>query len=152
MRPLTTLANHTLTQMDCNELMIKNSTSSWRLKFSLHACFPEIALLMLGWHFQEGDESRLVFNALHIVDEHSPKKALYLILKLLPALIRVLLIHNDSLTFLIKDVGCSGTIPRSLLSAKQPGCSFFLKQQQIVCQQVKAHRNLGFIFNNSGLH
>jgi len=67
--------------------------------------------MIFGCHFQEGDESRLVFNSWNIVYERLVKKAFYVSLNLLPSLIRVLLIHGHYLSFLNEDDGCLGVIP-----------------------------------------
>jgi hypothetical protein len=55
--------------------------------------------MMFGRHLQQGDKSWLVFDTLQIASEKSAQKALYVILKLLPSLIRCLLIHGV-ITFL----------------------------------------------------
>jgi hypothetical protein len=44
------------------------------------------------------DKSRLVFDSLYIVPESLAQKALYVSLKLLPSLIRCLLIHGHYLS------------------------------------------------------
>jgi hypothetical protein len=69
--------------------------------FPSHAHFLEFILMTFGRHLQLGDKSRLIFDSLHIVPESLAKKALYMSLKLLPSLIRCLLIHDHYLPFLM---------------------------------------------------
>jgi hypothetical protein len=58
----------------------------------------ELVLLMFGGHPQQlGHKSRLVFYSLQIVPQSPAEKALYVSLKLLPSLIRFLLIHGTDL-------------------------------------------------------
>jgi hypothetical protein len=73
--------------------------------FSSLAHSPEFVLLTFGRHLQQGDESRLVFDSLHTICERLAKKALYVSLKLLPSLIRCLLIHGNYLPLLNEDDG-----------------------------------------------
>ena len=69
--------------------------------FPSHARFLEFVLMTFGRHLQHlDDKSRLVFDSLHIVPESLAQKALYVSLKLLPSLIRCLLIHGNYLPFL----------------------------------------------------
>jgi hypothetical protein len=60
---------------------------------------PEFVLMTLGRHCQMGDKSWSVFDALKIVPESPATKTLYVSLKLLPSLIRCLLIHGHYLPF-----------------------------------------------------
>jgi hypothetical protein len=80
-----------------------------------HAHFLEFALTTFGRHLQQlDDKSRLVFDSpLHIVPKGLAKKALYVSLKLLPSLIRCLLIHGNYLTCLNEDDGHFNTKQRS---------------------------------------
>ena len=56
--------------------------------------FLEFVLMMFGRPLQKmDDKSRFVFDSLYIVPESQAQKALYVSLKLLPSLIRCLLIH-----------------------------------------------------------
>ena len=73
--------------------------------FPSHARFLELVPVMFGRHLQQGDKSWLVFDSLHIIPESIAKKALYVSLKLLPSLIRFLLIHGNYLPFLNEDDG-----------------------------------------------
>jgi hypothetical protein len=77
--------------------------------------FPDVVLMAFGRHFKQlGDKSRLVFDSLYVVPESLAQKALYVSLKLLPSLIRcLLLIHDNDLTFLREDDGHSKTTRRS---------------------------------------
>jgi hypothetical protein len=66
-------------------------------------CRPirEFVLMTFGRPRQHlGDKSWPVFDSLHIVPESLAKKALYVRLKLLPFMIRCLLIHANYLLFL----------------------------------------------------
>ena len=57
--------------------------------------------MMFGRHLQQlDDKSRFVFDSLCIAPESLAKKALYVSPKLLPSLIRCLLIHGNHLPFL----------------------------------------------------
>jgi hypothetical protein len=61
-----------------------------------HAHFLDFVPMTFGRHLQLlGDKSRLVFDSLHSVPESQAKKALYVSLKLLPSLIRRMLIHGN---------------------------------------------------------
>jgi hypothetical protein len=68
-----------------------------------------------GRHLQHlGDKSRPVFDSLHIIPENLANKALYASLKLLPFLIRcLLLIHGNPLPILNEDDGHFKTKRRS---------------------------------------
>jgi hypothetical protein len=62
--------------------------------------FPEFVPITLGRHLQQlVDKSWLVFYFLHIFCKSLAKKTLYVSLKLLPTLIRFLLIHVITFPF-----------------------------------------------------
>jgi hypothetical protein len=66
-------------------------------KFPAHPCFLLVVIIMFGRHLQKGYKKWFVFDSLHIVCEILTPKAIYVILKLLPFLIRYLLIHVNYL-------------------------------------------------------
>ena len=85
------------------------------------AHFPEFVLLMFGWHFQQPvDESRLVFDPLRVVPDGLAEKPLDMGLKLLPSLIRCLLIHALYPLFFSEDDGCFTMTCVPLLSGLLP--------------------------------
>jgi hypothetical protein len=72
--------------------------------FPSSARFLEFVLLTFGRHLrQQGDESRLVFDTLHIACESLAQIASYVNLKLLPSLVWCLFIHGNYLFFLSED-------------------------------------------------
>jgi hypothetical protein len=62
-----------------------------------NARFSLVILTILGWHLQQGDKGRLVFYFPHIVCGSLTEKVFYVKPKLLPYLIRFILIHGKYL-------------------------------------------------------
>jgi hypothetical protein len=59
---------------------------------------PKLNLMTFGRQCQVGDKLRSVFDPLRVAPERLAAKALYMSLKLLPFLIRFLLIHGSMLS------------------------------------------------------